>query len=95
MVGDQIIRLGEGMKPDRRPEHAVRLVCVRTAPHHKRSHRKGNTGAGPSDGVLRIATDLTDVPASIIALLYRYRFSIEVFFRFFKHILLIIEQLYY
>lgn len=87
VVGDQIIRLGQAIKPDRQVDHAVRLVCVQTTPHDKRSNRKGNTGAGPSDGVLRIATNLTDVPASIIALLYRYRFSIEVFFRFFKHIL--------
>jgi IS4 transposase len=60
---------------------------VRVTPHEKRSNRKGNTGAGPSDGVLRIATDLLDVPAEIIALLYRYRYTIELFFRFFKHVL--------
>lgn len=86
-VSDQVIRLGQAIKPNRQVDHAVRLVCVQTTPHDKRSNRKGNTGAGPSDGVLRIATNLTDVPASIIALLYRYRFTIEVFFRFFKHIL--------
>lgn len=87
VLSDQIIRPGEGMKPQRRPDHTVRLVCVQTTAHDKRSNRKGNTGAGPSDGVLRIVTDQTDVPASVIALLYRYRFTIEVFFRFFKHIL--------
>jgi len=48
------------------------------------SNRKGNTGAGPSDGLLRIATNLWDVPAEIIALLYQYRYTIELFFRFFK-----------
>jgi IS4 transposase len=82
---DQIIGLGKTGKS--KPDHPVRLVCVRTTPHHKRSNRKGNTGAGPSDGVLRIATNLLDVPAHIIALLYQYRFTIEVFFRFFKHVL--------
>lgn len=87
VLSDQVIRLGQAMKPKRQPDHAVRLVCVQTKPHDKRSNRKGNTGAGPSDGVLRIATNLTDVPAAIIALLCRYRFTIEVFFRFFKHIL--------
>ena len=87
VLSDQIIRLGQAIKPDRQVGHAVRLVCVQTSPHDKRSNRKGNTGAGPSDGVLRIATNQTDVPASIIALLYRYRFTIEVFFRFFKHVL--------
>ena len=87
VLSDQVIRLGQAIKPNRQVDHAVRLVCVQTKPHDKRSNRKGNTGAGPSDGVLRIATNLTDVPACIIALLYRYRFSIEVFFRFFKHVL--------
>ena len=42
---------------------------------------------GVGDGLLRIATDLLDVPAEIIALLYRYRYTIELFFRFFKHVL--------
>jgi len=40
-----------------------------------------------SDGILRIATNLLDVPAEIIALLFSARWAIEIFFRFFKHIL--------
>jgi len=87
VISDQIVTLGETMKPARRPDHPVRLIQVQTTPHDKRSHRKGRTGAGPSDGVLRIATNLLDPPASVIALLYRYRYTIEVFFRFFKHVL--------
>lgn len=87
VMSDQIVGLGGGMKPDHRPDHAVRLVCVRTTPHEKRSNRKGNTGAGPSDGTLRIVTNLPDAPAAIVALLYRYRYTIELFFRFFKHTL--------
>jgi hypothetical protein len=87
VLSDQIIALGQGMKADRQPDHPVRLVCVATTPHDKRSNRKGKTGAGPSDGVLRIVTNLIDVPADVIALLYHYRFTIEVFFRFFKHVL--------
>lgn len=82
---DAVVELGD--KPGRRPQHRVRLIMVRVTPHEKRSHRKGNTGAGPSDGLLRIATNLLDVPAEIIALLYHYRFTIELFFRFFKHLL--------
>ncbi len=35
----------------------------------------------------RIATNLLEVPADIIALLYHYRWQIEIFFRFFKHLL--------
>jgi hypothetical protein len=87
VLSDQIVSLGLSGKAARCVDHPVRLVCVRTTPHEKRSHRKGNTGAGPSDGVLRIATNLPDVPAEVIALIYRHRFTIEVFFRFFKHVL--------
>jgi len=82
---DAVVTLGD--KPARRPNHPVRLIMVQVAPHEKRSNRKGNTGAGPSDGLLRIATNLLDVPAEIIALLYQHRFTIELFFRFFKHLL--------
>ena len=82
---DAVVALGD--KPERRPTHPVRLVMVQVTPHEKRSNRKGNTGAGPSDGLLRIATNLLDVPAEIIALLYQHRFTIELFFRFFKHLL--------
>jgi len=87
VLSDQIVQLGLSKGPTGRPDHPVRLVLVRMTPHDKRSNRKGNTGAGPSDGILRIATNLLDVPAEIIALLYQYRFTIELFFRFFKHVL--------
>ena len=85
IVFDAVVALGD--KPERRPKHPVRLVMVQVKPHEKRSNRKGNTGAGPSDGLLRIATNLLDVPAEIVALLYQHRFTIELFFRFFKHLL--------
>ena len=84
---DCVADLGLSKKPAARPDHPVRVVCVHVQPHAKRSHRKGNTGAGPSDGLLRIATDLLDVPAEVIALIYQYRYTIELFFRFFKHVL--------
>ncbi len=87
VLSDQIVRLGHTKPPAARPDHPLRLVMVRIEPHEKRSHRKGNTGAGPSDGILRIATNLVDPPAEIIAVLYQHRFTIELFFRFFKHVL--------
>lgn len=88
VVSDQVVSLGTGQAKTGTPDHPLRLVQVATEPHEKRSNRKGNTGAGPSDGVLRIATDLTaEVPAAIVALLYHYRYTIELFFRFFKQAL--------
>ena len=87
VLSDQIVRLGLSKRPAARPDHSLRLVMIRIEPHEKRSNRKGNTGAGPSDGILRVATNLLDPPAEIIAVLYQHRFTIELFFRFFKHVL--------
>ncbi len=78
---DAVVSLGDTGKADARPDHVIRLVVVKTTPHEKR-------GGGPANnGQLLIATNLLDLPAWIIALIYRYRWTIEIFFRFFKHVL--------
>lgn len=84
VIGDLVVRLGSS---DRRPDHRVRVVLVQTTPHKKTGGRKGGTAGPPSDGVIRIATNLLDVPAQVIADIYRHRWAIELFFRFFKHML--------
>ena len=63
------------------------MVLVKATPHQKTGGRKGGTAGPPSDGILRIATNLLNVPAEIIADIYRHRWAIELFFRFFKHVL--------
>lgn len=68
-------------------DHPVRVVFVETTPHQRRGGHKGDQSGPPSDGILRIATNLLDVPAEIIAESYRRRWQIELFFRFFKHML--------
>jgi len=87
VVRDAIVDLGTTAKPDARPNHPVRVIFVTTTPHTKRGGRKGGTAGPPSDGVLRIATNLLDVPAEVIADIFRHRWTIELFFRFFKHVL--------
>jgi hypothetical protein len=87
VVSDQVVNLGQAQSGREKPNHPLRLVIVQTTPHEKRSNRKGNTGAGPSDGLLRIATDQLDLPAEVVALLYEKRYQIELFFRFFKSLL--------
>jgi hypothetical protein len=81
---DGLVLLGEATKTAaERPDHPLRLVAIRTTPHEKRG-----VAAGPeSNGLLLIATNLLDLPAWIIGLIYRYRWTIEIFFRFFKHVL--------
>jgi hypothetical protein len=83
VISDVMIQLGETSKPEDRPDHPLRLVVVKTTPHEKRG---GSTGPA-SNGLLLIATNLLDLPAWTIALIYRYRWTIEIFFRFFKHTL--------
>jgi hypothetical protein len=83
VVCDALVSLGEYRGAKDRPDHPLRLVVVRTTPHEKR----GGAAGPASNGLLLIATNLLDLPAWIIALIYRYRWTIEVFFRFFKHIL--------
>jgi hypothetical protein len=90
VISDQIVKIGLSKKPGERADHPTRLICVTCAPHKKRgkSKQRGGGQTGPtSDGVLRIVTDLVDVPAHIIAFLYAYRWTIEVFFRFLKQTL--------
>ena len=85
VIGDRVVALGPSSKV--RPNHPTRVVLVRATPHRKTGGRKGGTAGPPSDGVLRIATNLLDAPAEVIADIYRNRWLIELFFRFFKHVL--------
>lgn len=87
VLSDQIVKIGKDSKSAARPDHPIRLITVRISPHTSRGkYQGGSTGPG-SDGILRIGTNLLDVPAEVIALIYIYRWTIEIFFRFFKHVL--------
>jgi len=85
VLSDMIVQLGGD--PEERPQHPVRLVLVLTTPHEKRGKTGGGTLGPSSDGIIRIATNLLDVPAEVIAFIYQKRWLIEIFFRFLKHIL--------
>ncbi len=84
VVGDRLVQLG--CRP-RRQDLAgpVRVVEVKCQPHVKRLHT-GRGGPEQSES-LAIATNLVDLPADVIALIFRYRWTIEIFFRFYKHVL--------
>lgn len=87
VLGDQIVELGKQRKEDARPDHAIRLLEIQATPHTSRGKYKGGSTGPSTDGILRIATNLLDVPAEVIALIYIFRWTIEIFFRFFKHVL--------
>jgi len=87
VVLDAIVRLGGADAPDM--NHTVRIIMVQVEPHPRRT-RKVQEGSNKSTrytDVLLIATDLVDLPPELIALIYRYRYSVELFFRFFKQLL--------
>lgn len=87
VLSDQVVSLGRSLAKRERPDHPLRLVIVKIKPHVSKGKYKGGSSGVDSDGFLRIATNLMDVPAEIIALLYEYRWTIEIFFRQFKHLL--------
>jgi hypothetical protein len=84
---DAVVRMGQDRNGEDKPAHAMRLIFIETTPHQKRGKHGGGTCGPRSDGVLRIATNLLDVPADVIGFLYQRRWTIEIFFRFLKHIL--------
>ncbi len=78
IISDEIVEFSKGSGVD----HKIRIT-----PHTSRGKYRGGSSGVDSDGILRIATNLLDVPADIIGLLFSYRWEVEIFFRFFKHIL--------
>lgn len=83
VVRDTVAIIGHDRRGNDKPNHKIRIVVVETLPHENRGKHRGHG----SDGYLRLATDMLDVPAEMIALIYKYRWTIEIFFRFLKHIL--------
>lgn len=67
-------------------DRPMRIVEIECRPHRKSAGHTGRGGPEQGDTIL-VATDLLDVPADVIALIYKYRWAIEIFFRFFKHVL--------
>ncbi len=86
IISDQTVRFPRSAAKNR-PDHPLRMICVRINPHTTRGKYRGGSSGVDSDGIMRIATNLLDVPAEIVALLFSHRWAIEIFFRFFKHIL--------
>jgi len=77
---DKIVTLGDKIKLT-----PIRLIAVKCNPNIKLHH---TVRGGPEQGeMLWIATDRFDPDAETIATIYKRRWTIEIFFRFFKHVL--------
>ncbi|MBW8017298.1 MAG: IS4 family transposase [Planctomycetes bacterium] len=84
IVFDRIVNLG-GETTDTKLKN-IRIVAVKCNPK-PHSSKSGGRG-GPKQGdVILIATDRFDLEAEAIGAIYKARWDIEIFFRFFKHIL--------
>lgn len=85
IVFDKKVRLGSTAKTKEQLSVPVRLIAIKCTPHIKR-HKTGR--GGPQQGeTLLIATDRFDLETDVIALIFKHRWMIEIFFRFFKHVL--------
>ena len=85
IVRDAVVRLGCRTARDKLAA-PVRRVEVECTPHRKPSGKTARGGPEQGDTIL-IVTDRLDLPADVVALLYRHRWQIEIFIRFFKHVL--------
>ncbi len=85
IVFDKKVRLGANRKTKEQLSVPVRLIAIKCTPHKKR-YKIGR--GGPEQGeTLLIATDIFDLQADVIGLIFKHRWAVEIFFRFFKHVL--------
>jgi hypothetical protein len=83
VLSDQIVLIGQDREQP--PTHAVRLVEVRAEVHPKRTRK----GMQPSSGRMMFVTNFSrdEACALVVSLIYAYRWTIELFFRFLKQML--------
>ena len=81
VISDQIVRLGKSRSEVGAVDHPVRRIVIEARSQGK--HRASRPG---SDRII-LLTSLVDVPAEVIAAMYSLRWSIELFFRWLKHLL--------
>ena len=84
IVFDKIVNLGSETADTKLKN--IRIVAIKCNPVVQKYKSKGR--GGPKQGeVILIATDRLDLEAEAIGAIYNARWQIEIFFRFFKHIL--------
>lgn len=91
VVKDMVVRLGCKSKQGDLSS-PVRVIEIHhegdsSRPHPSRVSSKKTFRTNESEYNFLLATDRLDLPAEVIALIYRYRWQIELFFRWFKCIL--------
>lgn len=85
VVRDVVVEVGRRAAT----RHLIRVIEIKCRPYQKECGRKTKYDrSGPCSGeTLLVATDRMDLAADVVAFIYKRRWQIEVFFRFFKHVL--------
>ncbi len=88
---DRVVRLGSAKCKEDLSE-PVRIIEVFHEGSSNRTNKskvssKKNSHTDKSDYTILLVTDRMDLPAEVIALIYHYRWQVELFFRWFKCIL--------
>jgi hypothetical protein len=86
VVRDAVVAFTGSSAKDAKFDRPLRVVEIECKPHRKVTGHTSRGGPEQGDTIL-IATDVLDVPPEVIALIYQHRWAIEIFFRFFKHVL--------
>ena len=85
IVRDAVVGMGSKWTKEKL-DQPLRIIEIECTPHIKPSGKTGRGGPEQGDTIL-IVTDRLDLPPDVVALLYKHRWQVEIFFRFFKHIL--------
>ena len=81
VVRDAIVKPGG---PDAAPmNHRVRVIAVQVEPHPRRTRKDPRRRSD----LITLYTDLLDLPAELVALIYLHRYTVELFFRVLKQLL--------
>lgn len=89
VIVDEFITLGGNCGASKIPsDHPLRRITLLPPEDRPSAARQGRVRTDQDGkGELVLATTLLDLPAEHIVLLYEYRWQIELFFRFLKHVL--------
>jgi hypothetical protein len=85
IVRDAVVHIG-CKRTRAKLARSVRIIQIECMPHRKPSGKTARGGPEQGETIL-LVTDRLDLPGEVVALLYQRRWQIEIFFRFFKHVL--------
>lgn len=88
VVSDTIVHLDGGVRhPQRHASHSMRRIEIKVQPHPRRARATGGGFKTRQVDRIILYTNLLDLPAELVGLIYRYRYTVELFFRVFKQLL--------